>query len=102
MRWVRFDAGDGPRLGRLEGGHVVPVAADRLQDVIAGASTAEAGDWGPAADVRLLAPLAPRKGLAGGQNYLGHIREQGGEAPRMPGLFAEFSTSGVRPGGGGR
>jgi hypothetical protein len=35
MRWIRFDAGDGPRIGRLDGDVVLPVAADRLQDVIA-------------------------------------------------------------------
>jgi 2-keto-4-pentenoate hydratase/2-oxohepta-3-ene-1,7-dioic acid hydratase in catechol pathway len=98
MRWVRFDAGDGPRLGRLEGDHVVPVAADRLQDVIAGASTAEAGEWVPAADVRLLAPLMPSKVLAVGQNYLDHIREQGVEPPGMPVLFAKFPTSVIGPG----
>src|SRR5712691_3886714 len=98
MRWVRFDAGDGPRLGRLEGGHVMPVAADRLQDVIAGASTAEAGEWVPGADVKLLAPLMPGKVLAVGQNYLDHIREQGVEPPGIPVLFAKFPTSVIGPG----
>ena len=39
MRWVRFDAGERPRIGRLEGDLVRPVAAERIEDVIAGRGT---------------------------------------------------------------
>src|SRR4051794_11975835 len=98
MRWVRFDAGAGPRIGRLAGDAVLPVAAGRLQDVIAGRGTDPAGSSLPVADVRVLAPVTPGKVLAIGQNYLDHIREQGIEAPGMPLLFAKFPTSVIGPG----
>src|SRR3954453_22736347 len=100
MRWVRFNAGvgAGPRIGRLDGQVVSPVAAGRLQDVIAGRGPEPAGSSLPLRDVRLLAPLAPGKILAVGQNYLDHIREQGIEPPGMPLLFAKFPTSVIGPG----
>jgi 5-carboxymethyl-2-hydroxymuconate isomerase len=98
MRWVRFDAGAGPLVGRLDGDTVVPVAAYRLQDVIAGHGTEANGSPLPVADVRLLAPVTPSKVLAVGQNYLDHIREQGVEPPAMPVLFAKFPTSVIGPG----
>jgi 5-carboxymethyl-2-hydroxymuconate isomerase len=98
MRWVRLDAGDGPRIGRLDGDAVYPVAAHRLQDVIAGRGTEPQGSKLPVADVRLLAPVTPSKVLAVGQNYLDHIREQGVEPPGMPLLFAKFPTSVIGPG----
>jgi 5-carboxymethyl-2-hydroxymuconate isomerase len=97
MRWVRFDAGRGPRLGRLDGDLVLPVAAGRIQDVIAGRGTNADGSKLPLAEVRLLAPVTPGKILAVGQNYLDHIREQGIEPPGMPLLFAKFPTSVIGP-----
>jgi 2-keto-4-pentenoate hydratase/2-oxohepta-3-ene-1,7-dioic acid hydratase in catechol pathway len=98
MRWVRFDAGDGPRVGRLEGGRLQPVAAERLQDVIEGRGGEPAGAPLPAASVSLLAPLIPGKILAVGQNYLDHIREQGAEPPGLPVLFPKFPSSVIGPG----
>jgi 5-carboxymethyl-2-hydroxymuconate isomerase len=98
MRWVRFDAGDGPRIGRLEDDVVVPVAAERIQDVIAGRGTEPEGSKLPVTEVRLLAPVTPSKVLAVGQNYLDHVREQGIEVPGMPVLFAKFPTSVIGPG----
>jgi Domain of unknown function (DUF2437) len=68
MRWVRFDAGDAPRIGRLDGGVVLPVAADRIQDVIAGRGMERAGSELGVADLRLLAPVSPSKVLAVGQD----------------------------------
>ncbi|WP_028060430.1 fumarylacetoacetate hydrolase family protein [Candidatus Solirubrobacter pratensis] len=96
MRWVRFDAGDGPRVGHLDDDEIQPVAAERLQDVIAGRGREAIGDRVPAAG--LLAPLTPGKILAVGQNYLDHIREQGGEPPRLPVLFPKFPSSVIGPG----
>jgi 2-keto-4-pentenoate hydratase/2-oxohepta-3-ene-1,7-dioic acid hydratase in catechol pathway len=98
MRWVRFDAGDAPRIGRLDGDVVLPVAADRIQDVIAGRGLKPEGSELPVADLRLIAPVSPGKVLAVGQNYLDHVREQGGEPPRMPLLFPKFPTSVIGPG----
>jgi 5-carboxymethyl-2-hydroxymuconate isomerase len=100
MRWVRFDAGDGdgPRIGRLDGDVVLPVAADRLQDVIAGRGAEPEGSTLPVTSVRLLAPVMPSKVLAVGQNYLDHIREQGVEPPGTPLLLSKFPTSVIGPG----
>jgi 2-keto-4-pentenoate hydratase/2-oxohepta-3-ene-1,7-dioic acid hydratase in catechol pathway len=98
MRWARFDAGDGPRVGLVDGDMVLPVAADRIEDVIAGRGTEPAGSELPVTEVRLMAPATPTKVLAVGQNYLDHIREQGIEPPGMPLLFAKFPTSVIGPG----
>jgi 2-keto-4-pentenoate hydratase/2-oxohepta-3-ene-1,7-dioic acid hydratase in catechol pathway len=98
MRWVRFDLGDGPRVGRLDGEQIRPVAAERLQDVIEGHGDEPAGASVPAAECTLLAPLTPGKILAVGQNYLDHIREQGAEPPGLPVLFPKFPSSVIGPG----
>jgi 2-keto-4-pentenoate hydratase/2-oxohepta-3-ene-1,7-dioic acid hydratase in catechol pathway len=98
MRWVRFDAGDGPRVGRLDGDQIQPVAAERLQDVIEGRGDEPAGAWVRAGECVLLAPLTPGKILAVGQNYLDHIREQGAEPPGLPVLFPKFPSSVIGPG----
>jgi 2-keto-4-pentenoate hydratase/2-oxohepta-3-ene-1,7-dioic acid hydratase in catechol pathway len=98
MRWVRFDAGGRPRIARLDGDVVLPVAADRIEDVVAGRGTEPEGSELPLADVRLLAPVTPGKVLAVGQNYLDHTREQGVEPPQMPVLFSKFPTSVIGPG----
>jgi 2,4-diketo-3-deoxy-L-fuconate hydrolase len=98
MRWVRFDAGDGPRVGRLDGDQIQPVAAERLQDLIEGRGDEPAGVSVPAAECALLAPLTPGKILAVGQNYLDHIREQGAEPPGLPVLFPKFPSSVIGPG----
>jgi hypothetical protein len=76
MRWVRFDAGDGPRMGQFDGDVVLPVAADRMQDVIAGRGTEPEGSKLRVADVRLLAPVTPSKVLAvGTPSGVGYFRE---------------------------
>jgi 5-carboxymethyl-2-hydroxymuconate isomerase len=98
MKWVRFDAGDGPQMGRLRGNAVEPVVAGCLVDVIEGRGTDRSGPDLTLGDVRLLAPIVPSKVLAVGQNYLGHIREQGAKTPTIPLLFAKFPTSVIGPG----
>jgi 5-carboxymethyl-2-hydroxymuconate isomerase len=97
MRWVRFDAGDGARIGRLDGDTVVQLGAVRLQDLIAGRGREAVGAPRALAEVRVLAPVEPSKILAVGQNYLDHIREQGVEPPGLPVLFAKFPTSVIGP-----
>jgi 2-keto-4-pentenoate hydratase/2-oxohepta-3-ene-1,7-dioic acid hydratase in catechol pathway len=98
MRWVRFDAGDGPRVGRLDGDQVQPVTAERMQDLIEGRGAQPAGAPVAAEQCALLAPLTPGKILAVGQNYLDHIREQGAEPPGLPVLFPKFPSSVIGPG----
>jgi 2,4-didehydro-3-deoxy-L-rhamnonate hydrolase len=97
MRWLRFRTNDGPRVGRLDDGEVTPVAAASLQEVIAGGSSAATGDPIPLKELRLLAPLAPGKVIAVGQNYLDHIREQGIDPPSSPVLFPKFPSSVLGP-----
>ena len=50
-------------------------------------STARRGDRHPLEEVRLLAPVQPRKFLAIGLNYADHIAESGMEAPEFPVFF---------------
>jgi 2-keto-4-pentenoate hydratase/2-oxohepta-3-ene-1,7-dioic acid hydratase in catechol pathway len=83
MRLCRFDAGAGPRHGILDGDFVT----DR-NDVSARHALE---------DVRLLAPVLPRKYLAIGLNYADHIAESGMEAPRFPVFFNKQVTCVVGP-----
>ena len=48
-------------------------------------------------DVRVEAPLRPRKVVAIGQNYRDHCAEQGVEPPDRPIIFAKFPTSVIGP-----
>ena len=84
MRLCRYDAGAGPRHGLAEDGHVV----DRNDP-----STRH-----PVEEVRLLAPVVPRKYLAIGLNYADHIAESGMEAPEYPIFFNKQVTCVVGPG----
>jgi 2-keto-4-pentenoate hydratase/2-oxohepta-3-ene-1,7-dioic acid hydratase in catechol pathway len=83
MRLCRFDAGAGPRHGIVEDGLVAerddPAARHPLEDV------------------RLLAPVAPRKYLAIGLNYADHIAESGMEAPQFPVFFNKQVSCVVGP-----
>jgi 2-keto-4-pentenoate hydratase/2-oxohepta-3-ene-1,7-dioic acid hydratase in catechol pathway len=56
------------------------------------------GDSFALEDVRLLAPVRPRKYLAIGLNYADHIAESGMEAPEFPIFFNKQSTCVVGPG----
>ena len=83
MRLCRFDAGDGPRRGIVEDGYVV----DRD----------DAAERHALEDVRLLAPVQPRKFLAIGLNYADHIAESGMEAPAVPGVLQQAGHLRGRP-----
>jgi 2-keto-4-pentenoate hydratase/2-oxohepta-3-ene-1,7-dioic acid hydratase in catechol pathway len=78
MRLCRFEAGAGPRRGIVDDGYVVdagdPVVGHALEEV------------------RLLAPVLPRKFLAIGLNYADHIAETGLEAPEFPVFFNKQAT----------
>ena len=56
------------------------------------------GDRHPLDEVRLLAPVQPRKFLGIGLNYADHIAESGMEAPEFPVFFNKQSTCVVGPG----
>ncbi len=83
MRLCRFDAGAGPRPGVVEDGYVV----DRDSP----------DDHHPIDEIRLLAPVRPRKYLAIGLNYADHIAESGMEAPGYPVFFNKQITCVVGP-----
>jgi len=78
MRLCRFDAGAGPHRGIVEDGYVV----DRDDP-------AERHALG---EIRLLAPVLPRKFLAIGLNYADHIAESGMERPQFPVFFNKQPT----------
>ena len=83
MRLCRFDAGAGSRHGVVEDGYVVdrdnPVEQYSLDDI------------------RLLAPVRPRKYLAIGLNYADHIAESGMDTPEYPVFFNKQVTCVVGP-----
>ena len=83
MKLCRFDAGAGPQHGVVEDGYVVGY---------------ETGNETHSLDqVRLLAPVRPRKYLAIGLNYADHIAESGMDAPGYPVFFNKQVTCVVGP-----
>jgi 2-keto-4-pentenoate hydratase/2-oxohepta-3-ene-1,7-dioic acid hydratase in catechol pathway len=100
--------GGGPALGLVEDDAVIDlssteappepaVALDALGLDRLGALATNAPRL-PLADVRLLAPAAPRKYLAIALNYADHIAEMGMEAPEVPVFFNKQVTCVVGPG----
>jgi 2-keto-4-pentenoate hydratase/2-oxohepta-3-ene-1,7-dioic acid hydratase in catechol pathway len=109
VRFCRFETTAGnPALGVALGDEVVDLSKSGLPAEPA-AALAEVGRGGleeaaadaprlPLADVRLLAPAAPRKYLAIALNYADHIAEMGMEAPEVPVFFNKQVTCVVGPG----
>ena len=83
MRVCRFDIGAGPRRAIVEDGYVL----DRD----------DPAERHPLEEVRLLAPVQPRKFLAIALNYADHIAESGMEAPQFPSFFNKQVTCVVGP-----
>jgi 2-keto-4-pentenoate hydratase/2-oxohepta-3-ene-1,7-dioic acid hydratase in catechol pathway len=83
VRHCRFELDGEARPGVVEG--------DRVLD-------AQRGDSHALGDVRLLAPVRPRKFLGIGLNYADHIAESGMEAPEFPVFFNKQVTCVVGPG----
>ena len=84
MRLCRFDAGAGPRHGVVEDGYVVERENPAEQYSLD--------------EVRLLAPVRPRKFVAIGLNYADHIAEAGMQAPEFPVFFNKQTTCVTGPG----
>jgi 2-keto-4-pentenoate hydratase/2-oxohepta-3-ene-1,7-dioic acid hydratase in catechol pathway len=82
MKLCRFEADGQASRGMVENGDVVDP---------------ETGARYPLEDVRLLAPVQPRKFLAIGLNYADHIAESGMEAPEFPVFFNKQVTCVVGP-----
>jgi 2-keto-4-pentenoate hydratase/2-oxohepta-3-ene-1,7-dioic acid hydratase in catechol pathway len=83
MKLCRFAVDDRVCHGAVEADHVI----DR-----------ETGESHALVDVRLRAPVRPRKFLAIGLNYADHIAESGMEAPQFPIFFNKQATCVVGPG----
>jgi 2-keto-4-pentenoate hydratase/2-oxohepta-3-ene-1,7-dioic acid hydratase in catechol pathway len=83
MRLCRFEVGGQARHGVVEGQEVVD--RDRRDETFA------------LDEVRLLAPVRPRKYLAIGLNYADHIAESGMQAPEHPIFFNKQVTCVVGP-----
>ena len=82
MKYVRFTTANDPqpRLGQLEGAHIIELP-DWRGDMVgliadAGQSPARAGQRHALAAVRLLAPMVPTTILCAGSNYHAHNREK--------------------------
>jgi 2-keto-4-pentenoate hydratase/2-oxohepta-3-ene-1,7-dioic acid hydratase in catechol pathway len=111
MKLASFQHAGRSRIGRVEGDHVVDLAAAAAtlpQEMVA-LLEAGAGAWAiardadgprlPLADVTLEAPLRrPPKILAVGLNYRDHAEEAGMEIPKVPMIFNKQSTSVHPPG----
>ena len=99
MRLCTFlDAGT-PRVGRVEGDHVIPLAAPDLVTLIRGGDAGEAGPPVPLNRVSLTAPLRPVKLLGVVRNYALHAAEMREEAPPDPQLFSKLVTAVTGPDG---
>lgn len=119
MRLVRFAAGNDVRLGAIEGEEAIdlgsgdPGLPSDMVDLIAAydgervAAAASSGSRFPLGQVRLLAPLLPRKNvIAVGRNYRDHAQEfsdSGFDAseketvPSDPVIFTKAPTSVIGP-----
>lgn len=114
MQLATFRSREAPRVGVVDGEHIVPLdsAAPELPRemaalLAAGPDALKAAQRGVSgsserlalAEVTLLAPvLRPPKILAIGLNYADHIAETGRDAPKVPNVFNKQSTAAAGPG----
>lgn len=82
MKWLRYDAGSGPRHGRL-----ADTATIETMDGSPFGPLRPTGERVALASVRLLAPVEPRRVFGIGLNYVNHIREVGAKTPSIPLVF---------------
>jgi len=95
MKFVRYRSDAGPAYGSLDGsGAVNAVSGDIFGDFDVGERVADADD------LKILAPVDPRKLIGVGGNYLAHLEEGGEDAfvPQFPMVFQLPSTSVIGPG----
>jgi 2-keto-4-pentenoate hydratase/2-oxohepta-3-ene-1,7-dioic acid hydratase in catechol pathway len=84
-KYVRYASGSTTSLGILEGDRIRELRGDLF------ANPQPTGRTVRVADVRLLAPVEPRKVIAVGLNYKSHLGER--PAAAYPGLFTKYQTS---------
>jgi 2-keto-4-pentenoate hydratase/2-oxohepta-3-ene-1,7-dioic acid hydratase in catechol pathway len=103
MRFVTYDAGDGPRAGVLRGDAIADIGPGSVDGVLRDGglpdAVAELSELVPAADARLLPPVtAPSKIVCMGLNYREHAAEAGLDPPETPTFFAKFANALAPPG----
>src|SRR5215467_10433354 len=97
MKFCRFIAdasepNDARHYGILEGETVRQISAAPWE------KWSETGKSVAAGDVRLLAPVEPRKIVCIGRNYAAHAAELGNEVPKDPLIFLKPASAIVGPG----
>lgn len=97
MRLATVRTPDGTRAARLEGDHLVELAAPDVRAVLEAGSADTVASTGVVHDVAEadLAPVVPRpdKVLCLGLNYREHILEMGREVPEHPTIFAKAAIA---------
>jgi acylpyruvate hydrolase len=98
MRFVTYDAGDGPQAGALGDDGIRPLGEGGLGALLRGPGLPEGAGAGgsPIAleDVRLLPPVPdPSKIVCMGLNYRDHAAEAGLEPPETPTFFAKYPNA---------
>src|SRR4051812_39116774 len=99
MRFVTYDAGDGPHAGALgEDGGIRPLGPGGGGALLRGSGLPDASPAGEASGaldaVRLLPPLPdPAEIVCMGLNYRDHAAEAGLDPPETPTFFAKFANA---------
>ncbi len=81
MRLVRFTSGNSTSFGVLEGEQIRQLAGDPYSEI------KESGESFALADVKLLAPVEPKKIVLVGLNFASHAAEIHQETPSEPLIF---------------
>jgi len=89
--YCRFEAGDGPRYGVVEGERVLQLTS------APGAGGTPMGAVHDLSAVRLLAPSEPTKIVCIGRNYREHAAELGNEPPKEPLIFLKPPSAVIGP-----
>ena len=96
MKLVTFLESSGEqKTGELSGEFIYPLAFDgaMLELVESGELSEHAGSKLFVSDVKILAPIIPRKIIAVGRNYAEHAQELNNAIPERPLLFAIYPSS---------
>jgi 2-keto-4-pentenoate hydratase/2-oxohepta-3-ene-1,7-dioic acid hydratase in catechol pathway len=100
VRFVTYDAGEGPRAGLLRDGERIVDAGPSLRQLIESGALREpdGGEEIALSGAKILPPLPdPDKIVCIGLNYLSHAREAGREPPEVPTFFAKFRNALAAP-----
>lgn len=95
MKLVTFTYKDATRIGILEDDRVCMASwSDEMLSIIRrGVTPNRTSEYFALEDVKIQAPLKPRKIIGVGRNYADHAEELGNNVPENPLLFAKLGTS---------